>query len=363
MIQAGIIQVSKHAMDLINAGKAYYGSGGVRLLDGRFVELYRIGRNLLQHGPNTLPINPIIPSPDPVTMTVQIANQVVGTAASLVNVYYSYKNGQKLNRIISMISTLQGIAWVNTAIGAANMALTAISFSIINSKLDGLSQQITTAVSDLKREMKVIQLEDKTVEILTLIANLKSTTHYLSVQPLNRQDEIQIEKLLNSAKQLIIWLENQFEVAGPMESGTLFTLLYDLSLMYTSVLKEYCAQYYYLENCFPGNFPDWTEVYMYVDSNKVQSGLKRTIWLANPTETTENLEGTFDFTLNTIHLQYQELQETKEVIPQLSREAYFDFDTFVKQKLHSGDVEVIDQALEEDSRESVLFRKNGFVMA
>ena len=87
MIQAGIIQVSKHAMDLINAGKAYYGSGGVRLLDGRFVELYRIGRNLLQHGPNTLPINPIIPSPDPVTMTMQIANQVVGTAASLVNVY------------------------------------------------------------------------------------------------------------------------------------------------------------------------------------------------------------------------------------------------------------------------------------
>jgi hypothetical protein len=133
--------------------------------------------------------------------------------------------------------------------------------------------------------------------------------------------------------------------------------------MYTSVLKEYCAQYYYLENCFPGNYPDWAEVYMYVDSNKVQSGLKRTIWLANPTETTENLEGTFDFTLNTIHLQYQELQETKEVIPLLSREAYFDFDTFVKQKLDSGDVEVIDQALEEDSRESVLFRKNGFVMA
>lgn len=363
MIQTDILPVSKYAMDLVNTGKAYFGSGGVRLLDGKFVELYRIGRSLMQSGFAGLPINPIIPSPDPATMTMQIAMQAVDGVASLGNVFLSYKNGQKLNKVIRMVSTLQGIAWANIAIGAANMALTAMNFSVINSKLEGISQQITFAIADLKREMKAIQLEDKTVEILTLIANLKSTSHYLSVQPLNRQDEMQVEKLLNSAKQLIIWLGNEFETAGPLEGGTLFTLLFDLSSMYTSVLKEYCAQYYYLENSFPGNLPDWIEAYKYADSNKVQSSLKRTIWLANPTETTEKLEGTYDFTLNTIHLQYQDLQETKEVIPQLSREAYFDFDSFVKQKFDSGDVEVVDQAFEEDPRERVLLRKNGFVMA
>jgi hypothetical protein len=95
----------------------------------------------------------------------------------------------------------------------------------------------------------------------------------------------------------------------------------------------------------------------------LQSGIKRTIWLANPTETTEKLEEPYDFTLNTIHLQYQELIDTKEVIPQLPREAYFDFDSFVKQKFDSRDVEVVDQALEEDPRERMLLRKNGFVMA
>lgn len=358
-----IIQVSKKAMDLINAGKAYYGSGGVRLLDGRFFELYRIGERLVQPDGNHLPIIPIIPSPDPVTMTAQIASQAVNGLSSLANVYLSYKNGQKLNKVINMLSSLQGIAWANTAIGAANLAFAVMSFSVINTKLDGLSQQISSAVADLKHEMKVIQLEDKTVEILTLIGNLKTTAHYLSVQPLSRQDEIQIEKFLNSAKQLILWLEDQFEKASPIESGTLFTLLFDLTSMYTTVLKEYCAQYYYLEKCFPGNYPGWIEVFSYADSSTLQSGLKRAIWITNPVEKTEKIEATYDFTLNTLHLQLQELQETKEVIPQLSREAYFDLDTFIKQKFDSGEVEVIEQALEEDPRERVLLRKNGFVMA
>ena len=59
-------------------------------------------------------------------------------------------------------------------------------------------------------------------------------------------------------------------------------------------------------------------------------------------------------------VQSQELQEVQEVIPQLSREAYFDFDTFVKKKIDSGEVEIIEHALDEDPRERVLLGKNGF---
>ena len=344
-----VVQISKYAYDLINAGKATLGPGGVHLLDGRFVELFRLL-------PIDKCINPIITPISPFS----IATPGINAISQVVNVVLSYKNGQKLNKVINMLSALQGIAWANTAIGTANMALTAMSFTVINSKLNGLAQQITTAVADLKREMKAIQLEDKTIEILTLIDNLKSVSHYLSIQQLNRQDEIQFEKFLNSAKQLILWLEDQFEKAGPLESGTLFTLLFDLTSMYTSVLKEYSAQYYYLEGCFPGNLAGWIEIFSYADAKSLQSGLKRTIWLANPVDTTEKLESTYDFTLNTVHLQYQELQEVQEVIPQLSREAYFDFDAFIKKKIDSGDVEIIEQAQEEDPRERVLLRKNAF---
>ena len=352
------VRVSQYAMDLVMAGKAYLGSGGVRLIENdRFVELYKLLPSFQTQQPGIMPIHPYIPA---LPVPTEIALQAFNSLPQIANVVLSYKNGQKLNKVINMLSTLQGIAWANTAIGAANMALTAMSFAVINSKLNRLAQQMTSAVAELKQQMKAIQLEDKTIEILTLIDNLKSTSHYLSIQQLNRQDEIQIEKFLNSAKQLILWLEDQFENASPLESETLFTLLFDLTSMFTSVLKEYSAQYYYLENCFPGNFTGWLEIFGYADAIALQSVLKRTIWLANPVAPTEKLESTYDFTLNTVHLQCQELHEVQEVIPQLSREAYFDFDTYIKKKIDSGDVEVIEQALEEDPRERVLFGKNGF---
>ena len=358
MITAGMmIQVSKYAMDLVKAGKAFYSSGGVRLLDGRFVELYKISSRL--SNPTVMPVSPFIMSTNP----IGAAAQAVNVLTPIANVVLSYKNGQKLNKVINMMSALQGIAWANTAIGATNLALTAMSFAMINSKLDELSKQISSAVENLKKEMRAIQLEDKTVEILTLIGNLKSTSHYLNVKSLSSQDEIQIENYLNSAKQLIIWLKEQFEKAGPNESGTLFTLLFDLTTMYTAVLKEYISQYYYLESCFPGNYTGWMDAFDYANSKTLQSGLKRTIWLMNPLDTTEKLEVAYDFTLNCIHLQSQDLQETIEVVPQISREVYFDFDNFVKQKIESGDVEIVEEAQKEDPRECVLLRKNGFAMA
>ena len=275
----------------------------------------------------------------------------------------SYQNGKKLNTIINTLSKLEGIAWATVAVGAANMALTAMSFAVINSKLDGISNRITNAVADLKREMKAIQLENKAVEILTLIGNLKSASHYLSINSLGRQDEMQIEGYLNGARQLIVWLKDRFEKAEPIESGTLFSLLFDLTSFYSAVLKEYCTQYFYLEDCFPGNFSAWLEVFSFADSKDVHSCLKRTIWLANPIETTEKLEAAYDFTLNTVHLQLQDLHATKEIIPQVPREVVVDFDNYVKRKIDSGDVEIVEQALDEDPRERVLLRSNGFMCA
>ena len=100
-----------------------------------------------------------------------------------------------------------------------------------------------------------------------------------------------------------------------------------------------------------------------MDSKALQSRLKRTIWIANPIETTEKLEAAYDFTLNTIHLQLQELNDAKEIIPQIPREAFLDFDAYVKEKIELRNIDIIDLALEEDPRERVLLRKNGFISA
>ncbi len=354
-----VIQVSKYAMDLIKAGKAYPGSGGIRLLNGQFVELYKFTSPLLaQSRAQFIPVSPFVNHAN----LVSSANPI-GIAAQLVNLGFSYQNGQRLNKAIHMLASLQTVAWAGTAIGAANLALNVVGFAIVNSKLDGLSKQLSSAVDELKKEMKAIQLEDKTVEILTLIDNLKSAANILAVNSLNKQNELQLEHYLNSATQLIVWLKDQFEKVDPAMSGTLFTLLFDLTSMYSSVVKEYSAQYFYLEDRFPGNFSGWMEVFGYADSKPLQSGLKRTIWLANPVDTTEKLESAYDFTLNTVRLQQQELKETQQIVPQMPREVYLDFDNYVKQKIEAGEVEVVEKAQEEDPRERVLLQKNGFAAA
>ena len=41
---------------------------------------------------------------------------------------------------------------------------------------------------------------------------------------------------------------------------------------------------------------------------------------------------------------------------------YFNFDSYVNRKIIDGDVEIVDQALDEDPRERILLHKNGFAM-
>ena len=131
------VNISKNAMNLLKSGEATIGPGGICQRDGKLVELLKlVSPNSTQSIPA---ITPYIPSGDKLT----IALQAVQLVAQVTNCVFSYKNGKKLNKIIRMLSSLKGIVWANTAIGAANMALTAMSFSVINSKLDGISQQIT----------------------------------------------------------------------------------------------------------------------------------------------------------------------------------------------------------------------------
>ena len=229
------ILVSEKTMRMLQSGKAFLGPGGVRLPNGQFVELYKLlGPGMSNTGMMINAINP-----------VSFATDALGLVSQSANIVLSYQNGKKLNTIVNTLSKLQGIAWATTAVGVANMALTAMSFAVINSKLDGISNQITSAVADLKREMKAIQLENKSIEIMTLISNLQSASHYMSINSLVRQDEMQIEGYLNGARQLIVWLKDRFEIAEPKDCGTLFSLLFDLTSVYSAVLKEYCTQYFY----------------------------------------------------------------------------------------------------------------------
>ena len=58
-----VVRVSQYAINLVMAGKAYFGSGGVRLIENdRFVELYKLLPSYQTQQPGIMPINPFIES-------------------------------------------------------------------------------------------------------------------------------------------------------------------------------------------------------------------------------------------------------------------------------------------------------------
>ena len=398
------VTISKAAQALIEAGKAKYSSGGVRLMDGTLVELYKLAaptaegqtarilskavskvladpQSLLNalpaefRGPamnlaETL-LNQAIGNPQKTAQIAEGLLKTAGTAAAnlgaitsgaagIPNLYMTFQNGQKLNRVLQSVTSLNSIAWAGTAIGSANLALSAVSFAVLSSKIDGLSNKLDTIAEEIKQEMRKIQTEGMVLDTQILIDNLMSTVHILEKDRLTMPEAFHIESFLNEAKNTIQWWVNKFNNSDCEESEAIFTLLFDLSAMYAAVLKEYGAQYFYLNGSYPGNYDSWVQVFRFIDEPELKKKLKQMLWASNPVALTETLADSFDFTLNTIHLQVQDLAEYKEIVPTLPKEAHFDFDAFMKEKIEKGEVEVVEQAENDDPREAILLQKNGY---
>ena len=340
-----IAQVSQEVLDLYNKNLITLGPGGFKnLSSGRMVQL----------------LKPIAMSGG---SSVSELLSGVQTGMQAVNLGVSIKNGIKLDRVLKTMMVLKNIAWSGTAIGAVNLALNAAGLATLSRKIDGVNKRLDQIASEIKQEMRNIQTEGMIQSTRKLIDNLISVADILEKNDLNRNDNIAIQEYLNTAKNDINWWAEKYKQSSNEESSAIFTLLYDLSAMYAAVLKEYGAQYYYCNGSYPGNYNNWIRAFDYVDDKDLQKRLKRTIWLANPIATSEKLADAFDFTLNSIRLQAQDIAEYKEIVPYLPKEAHDDFDAYIRDKIEKGEVEIVDEAETEDPREAVLLQQNGYSAA
>ncbi len=342
-----VLKVSSETLKLYLKNNLILKGGAFRTLDGKIFEL--------------LKIVPLSASGDDLGLAT--ASRVADMAANVVNVAISYKNGKKLNRIIEMTTRLQRFAWINTALSSANLAFGAASLVVLTRQVEALSRKVDEAVAEIKKELRNIQLEEKALEVQKLVGKLTATVDILNKNALSKEMAFPIQEYINDSKALISWLTERFEKSYADESNLVFVLLFNLTTMYEAVLKEYGAQYYFLTGSFPSQYDDWLCAFDYTDSSRLKSKLKQVLWLTDPTAKTEDLESVFDFTLNTVRLQKQDLLAYKEIVPAMPQEAYFDFDEYVKKKIESGDVKVIEESEQADPREEVLLIKNGYTAA
>ena len=377
--------VSREVWRLIQEGKAKLQAGGVRAMDGTLIEQYRpiftkSGSDTRMgvmpfafHSAEMEPAADLFRAVKCLAETPLVQGKLKDLSSMLpfdlqsreqdaiwgaVQSIWRYANSPTVKKKLKKLAvTLKktNVPWAQSALQMSNLTLTSVGFAVINARLDELSQQIARGFEDMKEEMRSIQLEDRLTSIEKLMDNLKSAAALLKRQGLTRTDILPVEEYLNEAKSQIKWLSEKFQKSSGTARVPLFTCIYNLSTVFGALIKEYGAQHYYLVGAFPQNYDGWIDALRFTIEETVAEDMKSCVWMQAPLASTDELDTTCAFSLNTMEMQIKELESLRENLPLMPKEAYFDFEGFLKSKFDNGEITLVDSAEVEDEQIEQLF--------
>ncbi len=340
------VRMPREVYELVKSGQAKFSSGGVRLLNGRMLKMYElIGESaqdpLAQKG---------------VGLLKELCRGNAANRALLKELGQAIDIGNALTqRNFESLMKLKQLSWIQVGLEAVNCVATVACFAVVNKQLTDISGRLSQFIDEYRK--------DKVDEIRILVSNLITANGILKNFNFTDTGITQIAEYLNQAQIRIQNLASDYENNEYGTGKDTFQLLYNLTSAYTSVLKEYGAQYYYHSGDFPPLYDSWLDTLDYVDRDAFKNCLKRSIWILEPTATSEQMADAFNFSINAIHMQALSLIEYRELIKILPEEAYRNFDEFLKAKMEKGEVEVIDDNEKNDSEVGMLLQENGYAVA
>lgn len=341
-----MVKISREAYDLYKAGKATLSSGGVRLLDGSMFKMYQTiekgsQESLAQQGMGLLK---------------ELSKGAAANNALLKNIGNRVNIGNALNqKNFESLMKLTKLSWIQVWLEAVNCVATVACFAVVNRQLTDISGRLSQFVDEYRK--------DKVDEIRILVSNLITANGILKNFNFTDTGITQIAEYLNQAQIRIQNLAADYENNAYGTGKDTFHLLYNLTSAYTSVLKEYGAQYYYHSGDFPPLYDSWIDTLSYVDQDSFKNRLKRSIWILEPTATSEQMADAFNFSINAIHMQVLSLLKYRELIKILPEEAYRNFDEFLKNKMEKGEVEIVDGDEMTENEADMLLQENGYMAA
>ncbi len=123
------VAVSERAAELLRAGVAVIKGGAVREIDtGRIIQLLRPvfdgGQVVMQ---------PVAPFSPPGLIGQMAVDAAAAARSARWAAMFSARNGTLLMDLIGKVNRLQTLAWANTILTGANIALTAVAFAQLSS--------------------------------------------------------------------------------------------------------------------------------------------------------------------------------------------------------------------------------------
>lgn len=318
--------ISKDAAKLIRSGKAVLESGGVRSLNGNFIELARPAVDSVVGNLSS-----------PITMISSLGNNVQsgfiqhGVNKANAKLDVSLEKLDQIQTAINGLSHTNALGWVNCAFGMVNCGISLAGFYMALQKIEGVSDQISKLTGMVERKIVNDHLEiferycsyirsDIAVLMEESISELEST---------NIPDHI--EDISAFLKRVIREFENK-EIDGVLGCQ----LIFSLSIAFAQEIKAYSSRYYYQKGKLPANYEHWISVLDSINSDVFKEYLKQFLIFDWQEISTQERYTIYSAIIFGVQEQLGNLEYTKETVLRISEENYMHMDGFLLDKLNTN---------------------------
>ena len=261
------MKVSKAAMKLVQAGKAFLSSGGVRMMDGTMFEMARptVAPKLLNTVSNFVsgPVGSGLSIASSLASNVQCAMIQKGVDAANLKLDDVIVRLGRIETAMQGIQTIQVLSWANTALSLANTGISIAGFYMTLTKLKGIEEQLQAFFERYQQDRH----GDTVEQFRTILMDLRSDISYLNQKSSNDtfdedsfvQREPFVEEHLNRAASFIRRVIKEF-LEERIDGRVGCQIIFVLATVYAQTANEYCCQYYYRHHVLHALFRDWASV-------------------------------------------------------------------------------------------------------
>lgn len=339
--------ISKHAMNLIKAGKAILSSGGVRALTGQFIE---------QAVPVATSSSGSLPGFNIASATVNIASSL----ASNIQCAYIQKSvnlaNVKLNQVLDdlgivsnslhALQQIKALSWVTSAFSLANCGISIAGFALTLNRLESINGQLKEFYDRYRQD----RASDKFLEFNRCLGIMKDHLAYLKERYENSTfDDIEfknrsgsIEESLSKTKAFIQNIIDEF-CGNNIEEVLACQIIFTLAPVYSQLLREFTCQYRYVHDCAHKRYDEWRLILNEIKSQKLKNRVKNYLVYKENGVSPAAKNAAYQLAFRSISEQETNLLTGISLADDVSRETYFQLDT----ELNKGIFDTLSKAITE----------------
>ena len=357
-----IVTISKKAYSLVRSGKAVIEKGGVKDLNGQFIELFgsavkagaKEQASFVAKGVAKSAVNAAANAAtggilgglnlaSSVGCNVQCAFIQKGVNEANFKLDIIQDRLEDLSKAVSSLGRIESLSWLNCATSIANIGITVAGFVILSQKIDSLEgtlHETNQILMNIYQDIRAFRISDKKERFTLLCLNAKGDLATLKVS-LNTGKSLsneQYDSIRVGISKLSAFLNALMgEFGRDIQFDRLYcAMIVTLSSLFTSLVNVYTAKYYYDHQAMPANYSDWIQIVTALNSDSFLNCIRNHLVFAMPELPIHVREKASDYVSSLMNHHAFQIDYTNNLIHALpSARAYERIDDYLTYRIKS----------------------------